>query len=864
METISLDGIWAVRSEAHALSGLDGLAQVCQRTEDWLEARVPGEIHLDLVRAGQMPEPAESTHMPVCRWPETKSWWYRTAFTLADSFLAHERQELIFEGLDLYAQVFVNGALIGVAANAFVPARFDVKDALRSGANEVVVRLTAGSELAKDAQHPPGHGLAGNQTLPAPGEIPNPIQPGDYEGHRNWGGRKWLRKAQFSYGWDWVDALPNIGIWRGVRLEGRTHARLHDLRLDTLLEGGRASLEMAAVVENLHPWSERGCALAIEIQPPDGGATIRREYRVMAQSGRNLIEDRIEVPDPQLWWPNGMGEQPLYAVRAEVRDPAGAVSDRREFAIGLRTIAIDRSPLPQGGSRFCLQVNGQDVFCRGVNIGPHDAILARVTDEKYARLVSEAKNAHVNMMRINGCSVYEGPGFYEACDRAGILVWQDFMFTVVGYPTEDGEFMARVRAEAEQIIPQLRHHPSLALWCGNNEINWFFALYSQDQNPVRALERGGQELYSRLLPDLCRYLDPRRPYWLSSPAGGAHPNSELEGDCHWWTPAFMNPDMNRRISHEVFDECRARFVSEYGVIGPCHLDSIHQYLKPDERQSGTPAWMMHTNTFEKETLPAAIRRHYADAEGLSVAEYVLYGQMFQASLHGRALEALRFRKGDPADDCQGALIWSYSDCWGETGWSILDYYLRRKASYYAFRRACAPVKVIVRRRGEGLVTRLVNDTLRPVTGTVEAGWWRLDGSARETETIAVTLPPNSMRLVMTSPLQADEERDPREWLYAAVLRDGDGVAGDQSIWALRPHRELTLSAPDIRVSSLSDGVVEVFSPVYCHGVHLEDHGREVIADNWFDLLPGVAVRLRVTDVRAFSGAGLAAVRGGPT
>jgi beta-mannosidase len=287
----------------------------------------------------------------------------------------------------------------------------------------------------------------------------------------------------------------------------------------------------------------------------------------------------------------------------------------------------------------------------------------------------------------------------------------------------------------------------------------------------------------------------------------------MEGDCHWWTPAFMNPDMNRRISHEIFDECRARFVSEYGVIGPCHLDSIHQYLKPEERQPGAPAWQMHTNTFEKETVPAAIRRHYAEPEGLSIADYVLYGQMFQAGLHGHAMEALRFRKGDPVDDCQGALIWSYSDCWGETGWSILDYYLRRKASYYAFRRACAPVKVIVRRRGDSLVTRLVNDTRQPAAGVVEAGWWAVDGSGREGQTFQFAAPPNSMVEIASAPLPVDEARDRRRWLYAAVLRGEDGPARDQSIWALRPHRELALSAPQIRVVPLPGGRVQFRSGI---------------------------------------------------
>jgi beta-mannosidase len=860
METISLDGLWSVRPEAHTCLGEAGLAHVRRQSEGWLPAQVPGEIHLDLMRAGQMPDPAQGAHMPDCRWPETKSWWYRTTFELGASFIAHERQELICEGVDLYAQVFVNGRLVGEARNAFVPAVFDVRPHLRAGANELVVRLTAGSELARDAAHPANLARAGNQRLPPPGEVPNPMQAEDVDAHRNWGGRKWLRKPQFSYGWDWVDALPNLGLWRGVRLEARRHAVLHDLRLDTVLSGEQVELELAAVVENLHPWSERFAEVRVRLQPPGDEAPIERHYPLQLQSGRSAVEDRISIPDPRLWWPNGMGAQPLYGVRAEVRDADGQVCDAREFAIGLRTVEIDRSPLAEG-SRFCLRVNGQEVFCRGVNTGPHDAILARVSDEKQARLVAEAQNAHANLIRINGCAVYEGEAFYQACDRAGILVWQDFMFTVAPYPSGDPAFFAEVRAEVESIIPRLRHHPSLALWCGNNEINWFFAEYNRD--PAHQLDTAGQGLYSRLIPDLCRWLDPRRPYWLSSPAGGEAPNSELHGDCHWWTPAFMSPDMDRRLRHEVFDECRARFVSEYGVIGPCHADSMSEYLRPEDRHPGSLAWRLHTNTFEKETLAAAIRRHYADPEPLDMDAYSLYGQLFQALMHGGAMEALRFRKHDPVDDCQGALIWSFSDCWGETGWSILDYYLRRKASYYAFRRACAPVKVIVRRRGEALLTRLVNDTLQPFTGAVEAGWWALDGSGRETESRPVTVVPNGMMPVATAPLPPDDQRDPRRWLYAAVLRGEDGLTRDLSIWTLRPHRELVLATPDIRVTPLPAGWLEVSSPVYCHGVRVEDHGCEVLADNWFDLLPGVPVRVRAAGPDAPAAAAFQAVGGAP-
>ena len=839
MQALSLDGTWMVRPAAFDCAGEAGLAAVRGQTDGWLPAQVPGEIHLDLMRAGQMPEPSVSTHMPDCRWPEQKSWWYRTTFPVDATFTAHERQTLVFDGLDLYAQVFVNGRLIGEAANAFVPARFEVQPWLRVGENELVVRLTAGSELAHDAEAPPNQTQAHNHTLPAPGEVPNPMQPDSLTTHRMWAGRRWLRKPQFTYGWDWVDALPNIGLWRSVRLEAHSHAALHDLRLDTRLEDGQVRLELAAVVENLHPWSERACMLAVEIRPPDGGAAWRREYRLAAQPGFNPLDDVLEIPEAQLWWPNGLGPQPLYGVRAAVLDAAGRVCDERAFAIGLRTVALDRSSLPEG-SRMNVVVNGQPVFARGVNIGPHDAILARLSDSKYIALVEAARSANVNMIRINGCSIYEGPAFYEACDRAGILVWHDFMVTAAYYPDDDPAFYASVRAEVEQVIRRLRHHPSLALWCGDNETVWFFADWNQD--PSQPSKLRGQSLYAQLIPSLCRRLDPRRPYWISSPSGGAYPNDELSGDCHWWLPAFMNPDVERRIRHEVFDECRARFVSEYGVIGPVHLDSMREYLRPDELHPGSRAWQMHTNTFEQDTVPAAIRRHYAEPEGLSLAEYIRYGQLFQALIHGRAMEALRFRKADPVDPCGGALIWSFSECWGETGWSILDYYLRRKASYYAFRRACAPLKVIVRRRGARLVTRLVNDTLAPVVGTVEAGWWSLDGRQRETETLRVSALPNSLVEVASALLPGDDARDPRRWLYAAVLYDPDGAALDQSLWALRPHRELALATPAIHVRAAAGGL-EVSSPVYCHGVHVEDHGRALLSDNWFDLLPGVPLRL---------------------
>jgi beta-mannosidase len=829
MSTIELNGRWQILERPLEQAGLRGLAGALRCKRDWLPARVPGEVHLDLMRAGRMEEPLVSTNAQESRWPEQKSWWYRRTFTVPKRLLGMERLQLVFEGIDLYGQVFVNGCLVGECANAFVPAVFDVRNALRQGRNELVVRVTCGGERV-------------------PADIPRtPAEPDDLYDNRQWGkGVRLLRKPQFSYGWDWIDALPNIGIWRPVRLEGRSWAVIHDLRLDTVLHGDDVMLEMEAVVENLHPWSSRRCTLELTIQPPKGRA-VRHKFTINAQTGRQSIHEHLAIDNPQMWWPNGMGEQPLYQVTARLLGQDGEC-DRREFAIGLRTVEIDRSPLPKGGERFCVRVNGQDVFCRGGNWIPADAILARVDARKYERLIEEAAGANFNMLRIWGGGIYEDPAFYEACDRAGILVWQDFMFACSTYPDESPDFRRQVRDEAEAAVRRLRHHPCLALWCGNNENVWAFANWWNDDKDAFAndLDLGGHLLYNHVLPETCRALDPHRPYWPGSPFGGVEPNSEDEGDCHWWHQSTMHPDVNRRISHEIFDECRARFVSEYGIIGPVHFDSCKRFLKPDERVRDSRAWKTHTNTFEERTTPAAIRHHYADPEDLSIRQYILHGQLFQACMYGRSLEALRFRKQDPRDDCAGALIWMFNDCWGEVGWTPIDYYLRRKPSYYWIRNALRPIKCIVRRRGRQMVTRVVNDTLKPCSVTVSAGWRRLDGTAQDVRAHKVEVPANSMVEVCRESIPAGRKRPQDEWLYAAVMQ-GRTVAPDQSAWLFQPLRTSKLGSARIRIARDGDRLT-LQSDVFVHAVHVDDRGKAVLSDNYFDLLPGVGKTITCAEI----------------
>jgi beta-mannosidase len=827
MRSINLDGKWQIQGRTLACTGEKGLARVRRAETGWMDARVPGEVHLDLKRAGLMPEPLVSTNAHRCRWPEKKSWWYRRLFNVSAAFLKEERQLLVFDGIDLYGQVFVNGRLVGEAKNAFVPLEFDVRTCLQKGRNELIVRVTAGSELA------PGY--------PDERLLARPKDP--WSNKAPWAGRQWLRKPQFTYGWDWVDALPNIGIWRSVHLEGRSGVLLQDIRLDTALHDRDVYIEGEAVIENLHPWSSCTCRLNVELTAPDGRTIVYAE-EVRAQVGRQAVHWWMPVPDAQLWWPNGMGDQPLYAVRAWV-EMRGATSDERRFNIGLRTVEIDQSPI-RAGRRFCIKVNGQDVFCRGGNWIPADALLARVDRGKIEALVGAAREANMTMLRIWGGGIYEADAFYDACDRAGILVWQDFLFACSEYPDDEPWFREMIRWEAECAVRRLRHHACIALWSGNNEnvlgfTDWW---YAGKQGTEPGLRLGGTRLYNQVLPDVCRHLDANRPYWPSSPCGGVSPNAETEGDCHWWMEAMMNPDVNRRIQHEVYDECQSRFISEYGAIGPCHLDSMKQYLAPGEMRLSSAAFKAHTNAYEKETTPAAIRRHYAEPESLSLEDYVLYGQMFQAMMYGLSIESMRFRKHDPAQDCAGALIWMYNDCWGETGWTPIDYYLRRKASYYWIKRACAPVKPLVRRRGGNLVLRVVNDTLADATGVLKYGWFRFDGAATDVQEAEVVVPANG---IVEIGRQAIGKRDAADWCFAAILDRGAG-GQTSALYCLLPQRELRIPESDIRCT-VNRGRVRLISHTYCHGVHIEDRGRGAWSDNFFDLLPGVPHILERTDGR---------------
>ncbi|MBF0244410.1 MAG: beta-mannosidase [Planctomycetes bacterium] len=612
----------------------------------WIATPVPGDIHQGLISAGRIPEPLLGLNSKASSFTETRAWIYRKIFPTPAGFGEAERVELELDGLDLKAEVFFNGQKLATHRNCFRPLLVDLTGKLALGADNILlIRLSVGAEdfSLEDVDYINRHMTA----LALSTDRGDPRRP-------------FLRKPQYCFGWDWSPRLPTVAIAGGVKLRAMNSAVIRDLQTNPRREGSRIVLEIDASVEWFHYYSSGEGSLEFEIRCPDG-SRLKLGRRVFLRSGLNHLRFEQVIEKPELWWPRGMGAQALYQISAILKCGKDKCT-RAPSSFGLRFIELDTD------GTFAIRINGEKVFCKGGNWIPADALYARVDKERYETLVRRAAEAGFNMLRVWGGGLYEHEAFYRACDREGIMVWQDFMFACSPIPDDLAWFREEVRLEAEYQTKRLRKHPSLVLWCGNNEITWAFRDWWKDQT------QGGAHLFNYLLPETVHRFCPEIPYWNGSPYGGAEPNSGKIGDEHKWHYT-MSSDMEERIEPRRYDGNTSPFVSEYGYVGPCGKTSTLQYLDGAPFEVKHEVWQHHNNTFEKDTVLAGIAKHYCDPAGLDEDGYLYYAGLCQGLMLGYSLESLRF-----TGVCNGALFWMYNDCWGEVGWTIVDYYLRTKPS----------------------------------------------------------------------------------------------------------------------------------------------------------------------------------------
>jgi len=815
---LDLNMDWKVRSEELDCD-IYCANLVLNKEEDWLITNIPCDIREPLIRQGIIEEPLEGMNCFDSEWIENKSWWFKKTFYISEELLEDDIIELVLESLDYGADIFINGYWIGYQLSSFYAFRKDVKKFLCVDENDLLIRLTTGIERV-NPEDMMGY-IMNSEEKRRPGR-------GDKR-------KAFMRKPQYSFGWDWNPRVATCGIMKDVWIESHQKAVIRWVHTSVKRLKPETCLSFTVEVENFHSFSTLSADLQISLDL-NGEIITTHESNVLLRSGITTFDIETLVPYAKLWWPNGMGEQPLYNIKISM-NVNGRQIEYPMFSYGIRMVSLDTSKLENDERKFSFLINGVAIFCKGANWIPADSLYGRVTKARYETLVEEAKQANFNMLRIWGGGLYERDIFYELCDKNGILIWHDFMFACSEYPDDQSWFLDEVEKELDYQTRKLCNHSSLVLWCGNNENHWAF-----DEWWNKETDCFGSKIYNYLAPNAVRRNCPEIPYWNSSPYGGQHPNEFSMGDCHHWHACMMNDEMQKRITPEEYDKVTAKFVSEYGYVGPLKKSSIIKYHKEAQLNINSEIWQHHNNTFEKDTVIAGIKNHYTDLENLSIDNYLLFAGLCQGLIYSYSLEAFRYKM-----ECSGGLFWMYNDCWGETGWTIIDYYLTRKISYYFVKRAFEPVKFILREELGMIHTVGINETPESMMLNIEYGYVSYDGEKRDTKTITLELPAHSRYLILSFDKGLHDEK---KGLY--FIRESAIQKIPVSILRTSTYREQLCPQAIITIESIErseEGIrLAVKSDCYAHSVHFNLPDEIKLSDEYFDLLPGETRNVMIYDI----------------
>lgn len=804
MRKITIDTNWAFKQRDPARVPAQDAADIA----GWLPASVPGGVHLDLMAAGQLDDPFVDMREKTSQWVGERDWWYRCRFA-PPALRPGERATLDFEGLDTFATVWVNGLPAATSDNMFVPLQIDVTRMLQPGENEVLILFESALRIGRALESRYGQRAVWN---------------GDPS-------RVFVRKAQYHYGWDWGPVLMAAGVWRPVALKF-SPARIEDAHIETRLNAGRSAAAINVTVNV----SGAANAIAIEIVDPDGRVVAAGADA--ARDGQGRIA--LGVDDVRLWQPRGYGEQALYTARMTLCDAAGAVVDRINRRFGLRDVRLVQAPVRgEPGASFTFEVNGVEMFCGGANWIPADNFTPRIDPGRYRRWLTLATDANMRMVRVWGGGIFEEDVFYDLCDELGLLVWQDFLFGCGMYPAHP-EFVDSVRREAEAQVRRLRHHPSLALWAGNNE-DYQIAESTRAYDPAfqgdfTQTAFPARELYERTLPEVVARLDPGRVYWPGSPytPNGAT-SDQTVGDRHTWD--VWHGAMS---DYQDYPRLEGRFVSEFGMASAPRRALLDRYISASERspRSETMDWHNKAEGGPRRIATYLIR-NLCDAEPTDLDDYIYLSQFNQAEAMACAFAGWRRRWGSPGGRAvSGALVWQLNDCWPVTSWAIADYDAIAKPAWYATRRALAPIALGLRREGGRASAWVVNEWMKPATFNLEIRVWSLDGALRRLSRLTVTALANATTEIQLglAPLADDEV------LSLRGFADGHALAA--TAWR-EPYKALALPDPGLAIAVSGPDTLAVSTARPVKGVWLSAPGAEVRwSDNFLDLCPGDALEIQ--------------------
>ncbi len=793
---------------------------------EWKVASVPGCVHTDLLKNDLIPDPFFRKNELDVKWVENSDWEYQTTFKVSDDMAAYSNLELQFEGLDTYADVYLNDSLVLKADNMFVGYTFPVKELSHTGENLLRIYFHSAVNIGMEKlKKVPYLIMAANELAP--------------ENERS---NVFTRKAPFHYGWDWGPRLVTCGIWKPIKLTGWNEAKMNNLyvkpvQISELVASYRAIIELNEEIDE---------TIGFEILV-DG---IKQNAKVtqICQKDKNQVTIDFTIEKPEFWWTNGLGGQKLYTVEVHMKKGNSHLQSLNT-RIGVRTLELVREK-DSIGHTFYFKLNGVPVFMKGANYIPSDIFTTRNTNSNYKRVVDDAVEANMNMLRIWGGAIYENDEFYDLLDEKGILAWNDFMFSCNMQPN-DSLHLENIRKEAEYNVQRLRNHPSIALWCGNNENlrAWNDWGWPEKVTKEQAAELWNvyEKIFYDILPKTVAKYHPEITYWPSSPqAENNRPSNYKSGDEHDWRIWFGD------VPFSTYAVDISRFVSEYGLQSFPEMKTIRAFADENDlayrspimehRQRSLMPWIA-AEFNGNEMINTYINRYYKPAKDFE--SFVYLSQVMQAEGVKFAIEAHRGNM----PYTMGTLYWQINDCWPTMSWSGIDYFGRWKALHYTVKNAFQEVYPIIQNENEQIVLKVANDRLKDREATLETNLYDFDGNILWQKQLEITLKANSSHIYLTLPeKELLLKGKPRQMVFEATVKFAEQQSY-QNLFYFRDCKELELENTNISRTmykiNANEYEIEMSTNKLAKNVMLFAPKSEIhFSENNFDMIPGKTYKIK--------------------
>jgi len=805
--------------------------------KQWHPAQVPGVVHTDLLRNGLIPDPFDRDNEFRLQWIGLADWEYQTTFQVDSGALGHDHVDLVFDGLDTFADVYLNDQAILHADNMFRRWRIPAKSLLKPGQN--TLRIVFHSAITKMLPY----------VKSLPYVLPS-ISTHNFGNEENIATAPYTRKAPYQYGWDWGPRFMTEGIWQPVRLETWDTLRIDNFHIhQQKVTAGTASVTAELDLEAGKPTT---ATLAFAHDELSGAQVNDGTQTLQLDAGMNHVSFPIRVAAPKLWYPVGYGSQSRYRFSAVIR--AGReVAARAEVKTGLRSLELRRAA-DQWGKSFEFVVNGIEVFSKGADVIPFDSFPNRVTPEIHRKILQAARDAHMNMVREWGGGYYESDDFYDICDELGIMVWQEFAFGGDMIPG-DVAFQENLRQEAADQIKRLRDHPSIVIWCGNNEVetgwyHWGDRQEFKESISSEVRDRVWQD-YLIMFADILKsavtqYTDPV-PYWPSSPSANFEeiPDNQHNGDMHYWAV------WHQQAPAEDYTKQFPRFMTEYGFQSFPEMRTIRAFAKPEDFDIRSTVMQAHQkNKGGNERILTYMLREYREPKDF--ASFVYLSQVQQAEIIKIGAEHLRRQR----PRTMGSLYWQLNDCWPVASWASIDYYGRWKALHYYARRFYDDVLVSPYLHDDKVDVYVVSDKLQPLSATIHTRLLDFSGNALLDQTKDIQVPAQSSAIYLTfDKANLAAKADPhRSFLVFDLEVAGKKVSRNLIFFDVTHNLELPVM-PKIEASLSKTGgdyTITLQSSQLARGVYVSFADLDVeSSDNYFDLLPGESATVTLKSAATF-------------